>query len=113
MVGATGGPSTLINLTLPAVLRIENVASDDLVDVQYNGRKFFNYRATDGTYIIGRGETVTKRFYNVNNYSGYVLFSATNYMSLKEVKEKIKIEKGMMTILTIKDYSYIVKTEKI
>lgn len=34
-------------------------------------------------------------------------------MSLKEIKEEIKIEKGMMTILTIKNDSYIVKTEKI
>ena len=113
VVGATEGtPSTLINLTMPAVLRIENGTSNELYDVQYNGKNFFTSYNGSG-YCLERGRSVTKRFYNVNSYSGYVLFRARGDMSLKEIKEEIKIEKGMMTILTIKNDSYTVKTEKI
>ena len=54
-----------------------------------------------------------QRFYNVSSYSGYVLFRAGSDMSLREIKEEIKIEKGMITILTIKDYDYSIKMEQL
>ena len=112
VVGTGSVSSTLINLTIPAVLRIENVTSGYLNDVQYNGRKFFSHKGGYDTYVMERGATVTERFYNVNSYSGYVLFGTSHDINIK-VKEEIKIEKGMITILTIKDYDYSIKMEQL
>ena len=113
VVGTGSVSSTLINLTIPAVLRIENGSSGQLYNFQYKGKKFFSFKADDGTCVIQKGDTVTQRFYNVSSYSGYVLFRTPRDMNLKEIKEEIKIEKGKVTTLTIKNNSYTVKTEKI
>jgi len=84
VVGTGSVSSTLINLTIPAVLRIENGSSGQLYNFQY--KKFFNFKADDGTYVIQKGNTVTQRFYNVSSYSGYVLFGTSHNINIK-VKE--------------------------
>ena len=48
----------------------------------------------------------------MSSYSGYVLFGTSHDINIK-VKEEIKIEKGMITILTIKDGDYSIKMEQL
>ena len=112
LVIITGGkePSTLLNLVTPAVLRIENGSSRQLYNVQYNGKEFYSHHDNYGGTFLNPGDVSAQKFYNVPSYSGYVIFSAP-YNTLKEIKEEIKIEKGKMTILTIKDDDYSIKME--
>ena len=109
VVGAGSVSSTLLNLVTPAVLRIENGSSASLSNVRYNGRRFY---PDNGMVYLNPGYVSTQKFYNVPSYSGYVIFSAP-YNTLKEIKEEIKIERGKMTILTIKDGDYSIKMEQL
>ena len=112
VVGAGSVSSTLLNLVTPSVLRIENGSSTQLYNVWYNGKEFYSNRDNNGRVFLNPGDVSTQKFYNVPSYSGYVIFSAP-YNTLKEVKEEIKIEKGKMTILTIKDDDYSIKMEQL
>ena len=95
-------PITVLDIITPAILKIENKSSRDLVGVKYKERML---------YDVGVGESKTGQFFGVlSGYSDYVHFWLCGY-NLK-VEEKVEIKKGNTTTLIITDDTPIIRNGK-
>ena len=102
LVVETGGKdaSTLIDLATPATLKIVNNSSRSLGYVTYKERYIASHTNSLGSY-----ESKREEFYGINNHSDYVYFgfAGLNF----QTEEKVTIEKGKTTTLTIADDTYV------
>ena len=93
----------LQELVSPLVLKVENRSSRNLSKVTYNERTFKNE--------LGVGDDAIVKFYGVDSVSDYLNFWLCE--NNVKIEEKVEIQRGCTTTLTIDDDTIIIKNGKV
>ena len=104
LVVKSGGKdsSTLLNLAIPATLKIENRSSVELYDVKYKEVEFSDY-----SHELGLFGSETHDFYGITNFSDCVYFRL--YDKNLRTSKKVSISNGMVTSFIIDDDLEIIR----